>query len=385
MHLGYFMTSQLLVSALAGQLPSRALHTVGTTNRSNSTTARLHANLYGLRYHVPVTVGTQVLPLAIDTGSSDLFVVERGFTCVDKNLARTSQSSCGYGNITYSSGDSDRAVSGEVFEASYAAGAVRGPIVYENITLAGVPITNQKIALVNWSTPLNIGSAGVLGLAFPPVTKAYELNTTLQQDTKPQGTQQPYNPVVINMYEQHLVEPYISLAMNRLPRNQSEGDGGYLTLGGLPLVDVTSNFTTVPLEYLDGALVVSQRIDYVDHGHMQMPYQTIVDSGGPYLRLPKDTAEEYNQGFEPAGKWDADTGFYEVQCDAVPPRLSLTIGNHSFTHNPADLISRDDEGRCFSVVVPASTTGILSRSIGVPFLKNVVAVFDYGQSDWLQK
>lgn len=382
-----------MVGALALQpsLTARGVFGTATNSTKNATTA-LHANSYGLRYHAQVIIGDQALPVVVDTGNSDLFAIEKGFTCVNNDLVEVPRSDCGYNNLTYSVSKTYREIHGEVFEATYAAGAAHGPMAFEDITLPGVTMASQKFGLVNWSTPLGTGSSGVLGLAFPSGTKAYKLNTKLQDNSKPQGELQTYNPLFVSMYKAGLVEPYFSLALNRLPLNQSEGDGGYLTIGGLPPVDLVSNFTTVPLEYFDGAIILSeagleysywaltvQNIEYGDHGHLRTPYQAIVDSGSPYLRLPKHTADDYNKGFSTTAEWDEQQGLYEVQCDAVPPRFSITIGNHNFTHNPADLIFRSDEGQCFSAITrtPAET-GLSLNIIGVPFLKNVVAVFDIG-------
>ena len=54
-----------------------------------------------------------------------------------------------------------------------------------------------------------------------------------------------YNPIFATMYERGLINPVFSMVMNR---NASNGTAaGYLTLGGLPPIDIKGNFSTTPI------------------------------------------------------------------------------------------------------------------------------------------
>lgn len=70
---------------------------------------------------------------------------------------------------------------------------------------------------------------------------------------------------------------------------------------------------------------------------------------------------------------------YIVDCSAKAPQIGLIINNTTFWHNGEDLIYQTSEGVCvFSLVSSESVSigGLKLNIIGVPFLKNVVAVFE---------
>ena len=43
-------------------------------------------NVWDIMYMVDMTIGDQMMPLEIDTGSSDTWVVGKDFACVDKDM-----------------------------------------------------------------------------------------------------------------------------------------------------------------------------------------------------------------------------------------------------------------------------------------------------------
>lgn len=99
-------------------------------------------------------------------------------------------------------------------------------------------------------------------------------------------------------------------------------------------------------------------------------------------------ADAVNKAFSPPAGTDASAqvgsgqGLYIVQCDAVAPTFGVTISGQTFFHNGLDLILPVGENTCMSTigaVVP--TDGILLAFLGDAFLKNVVAVFDFGQNE----
>ncbi|KKK16930.1 hypothetical protein AOCH_005148, partial [Aspergillus ochraceoroseus] len=403
MHLRHFTASQLLVGATALSVPLKP------RADSQGSTISLHATLYGSRFNVKTTVGQDELELLVDTGSSDLFVVEENFQCVTQNstgqLYDIAQSFCGFADAYYSPNSSTyQSISDEVFEATYGAGVARGVMAYEDITLGNITVKRQEFGAVNWASPMSLGVSGVLGLAYPPITSAYELNRTLDDDDlSTQGQSQPYNPLFVNMYQRSQVQSYFSLALNRLSASVAEGDGGYMTLGGLPPVKLGSNLTTVAAEFYEAVALLSstgqrlrsywaitnQGIAWGDHHQNTTAYQTIIDSGSPLISVPESVATAYNALFSsPAASWDSTQGAYVVDCNATAPAFSVTIGGQTFALDKSDLVIQTGEDFCLSAIVPGITIDVGNGTstpalhiLGAPFLKNVVAVFDFGNHE----
>lgn len=52
---------------------------------TSSTVPPLKATKYGTVFDVPVTIGNQTFQLLVDTGSSDTYVAQTGFTYIDED------------------------------------------------------------------------------------------------------------------------------------------------------------------------------------------------------------------------------------------------------------------------------------------------------------
>jgi hypothetical protein len=65
-----------------------------------------------------------------------------------------------------------------------------------------------------------------------------------------------------------------------------------------------------------------------------------------------------------------------VDCSAVPADLWISVGGGTLYINPVDLIKTNGDGSCSSTVLSVSDGG--PYWLGDPFLKNVIALFDWG-------
>lgn len=133
------------------------------------------------------------------------------------------------------------AIPDQNFNISYMDGEfLTGVMGYETVTLAGITVDKQEVALVNYTywRGDNITS-GLLGLAYPVLTSAFAGNdpTVDSHDTEVE-----YSPIITTMIDEGLIPPVFSLA---LVRNSSDG---YLALGGLPPVDYTEPFASAPVK-----------------------------------------------------------------------------------------------------------------------------------------
>lgn len=174
---------------------------------------------YGTQYGVDVKFNKQKLTLALDTGSSDTWAVSSQANCTGY------LSSCFFGP-SYAGGFGEKTVSDEHLYIQYGDGeVVQGPIGLMNVTVGGIHVTNQTVALANdtlWNG--NNVTSGILGLAYPSITNAY---------AGPFGEHSPwyqmeYSPIFSNMVAQGLVDNHFSVAISR------DAPDGVLGFGGVP-------------------------------------------------------------------------------------------------------------------------------------------------------
>ncbi|KAJ5751013.1 hypothetical protein N7533_008041 [Penicillium manginii] len=399
MRLPYYLfigTAGLLASVDATSIPRSSEHTSGSTSS-------LIATQFGTVFDTSMVIGNQTFQMLVDTGSSDTYVMRNGFDCINatSNLV-IPEADCLYKNKTYHNSRTHRHIPGQMFGIQYGAGLASGEMAYEDVTLSGITVKGQKIGIANISNPMGDGvNSGLLGLAYPSITSAHPANHSSNETYW--FDRLPYNPLVYTMYEKGLIDPYFSLALAHTPQNSSTAFGGYLTIGGLPPVNHSSEFTTVPVEILKDiptSFTSGKRarsywattIREVKYGSSSeslttnsTSFQVFIDSGNYIQYLPSGVVEPINALFDPPAKYNADYGAYVVDCSAKAPQFGFTLGNQTFFHNGEDLIYQTGEGFCITNIASSEAVslagGITLNVIGVPFLKNVVAVHDFGKNE----
>jgi hypothetical protein len=376
------------------------------TEPSNATS--LTATELATVFDVEVKFGDQSFLLQLDTGSSDTWVVQTGYECfnVTDNTQQLPQQACTYANITYDISNTFEPIQNQTFGVEYGVGIATGIVGYEEVTLGGITIQRQEVGIVNKATNPGDGmNSGVIGFGYPSLTSAHAGTTVANGSDSLLLNRIQYNTLFTNMYKQGLVDPYFSLAIDRLPPNISSGPGGYLGLGSLPPVAHDTTFAkapveitnTIPASFTNGTKEITEWTLTVDsisyggnHSHFAIntPFQAVVDSGNPLNILPLEMADAVNKAFSPPAVTDASAqigsgqGIYVVDCNAIAPTFGVTIGGQIFYHNGRDLILPDGDNTCISTigaVVP--TAGISLAFLGDAFLKNVVAVFDFGKNE----
>ena len=348
--------------------------------------------LAGLVYTTEIEFGAETFTAVIDTGSSDTWLVENNFTCT-----KGAQSACEFGT-TYTRSSTFSPIPNENFEISYADGEfLNGIFGKEKVTLAGVTVNDQQVAIVEEGSWTGDGvSSGVLGLAFPANTRAFT-GTSYSADSA--ANQITYQPIFTSMYTEGSVPPLFSLALER--------DGtGKLAIGGTPDVQYVPVFASSPFQLLTTSGTTSGKTEYTFYsittngfeyqsaqsnwnlgswltyfGNPNDPsqVQVLIDSGTTVNYLPTNIANAVNALFEPAATYSSQIGYYTVPCNAKAPEFGVKIGQETFYVNPEDMIIRLSASTCISGV---SATGAGGNSIlGHVFLKNVLAVFDVGASE----
>jgi hypothetical protein len=319
--------------------------------------------------------GTKVLAI-FDTGSSDTWLIQSGFQCVDSAGKNQTQETCAFGptfNGTFNGGT----IPNQNFRIAYGDGEfVNGLMGYEDITIAGVTVPKQEAALgtyAYWNGDAT--SSGLIGFSYPLLTSAFPGNDP-SQDRAPLN----YNPFFTTAYKNNLVASMFSLAIERGPTA-----GGYLALGGLPPVDFEPEWATTPIQALS---LVSETqlsfytitVDSYSFGNLSTaPSQAIVDSGTTLLYAPGAVAAGLANSFTPPGKLIENQGAYFADCNATAPEFNVKIAGKDFKIQAADLIYQDvrdpASGMCLLGVQDGGEGPYI---LGDVFLQNVVAVFDVG-------
>lgn len=371
-------------------------------NNPQSNPAPMTATGNAIVFDVEVQFGSQSFLLLVDTGSSDTWVVETDFQCVNStDNSDLPRESCLFGP-TYDVPAGMEYVKNQTFGVQYGTGIALGKVGFEDITIGGITVPKQKIGIVDRSTDKGDGiNSGILGLGYPPLTSAHYGNT-LDNSTLLLN-RAVYDPTFVSMYKKGLVDPWYSLAIERLPQNVSTGPGGWLGLGELPPVAHTNDWAVAPIEvtkglpelYTDGVdqiTLMTLTVDGITWGSRSTKtsrttnstsFQAVVDSGNPMNMLPQEVADEINAEFNPPAVYNKEAGVYVVDCNAETPALGIEIDGHTFWHQSADMIVRDENtGFCYSSVTgPASGLGVTIQFLGDAFLKNVVSVFDFGKDE----
>ncbi|KAE9980918.1 hypothetical protein BLS_005158 [Venturia inaequalis] len=342
-------------------------------------------------YMTPITIGGQQFFAAIDTGSSDTWVIEEGYKCTMPRTAGNAAGECGFGQA-YKKSPTFASKGNEEFSITYSSESASGIMGTETITLGGITVKEQKFALVNTARWRGDGtSSGLIGLAFPSNSATWGLT----------GGKKDYSPIFTTMHKQNLIPPHFSLALNR----RSEGPG-VLALGGLPDGDGTIKYNTTwaktPMQYLTFSNDDPTKKPFGDFDYRlyrtsidsfaigsqpqktgaQAKTQVSIDSGTAAMRLPPDIAKAFNALWVPPATFDRGAGWV-VDCTAKAPKFGVMIGGVVLYVEGEDLMTPHEAGmpggKCASAVQQADFPG--SGMLGSSFLKGVVVVFDVGGAE----
>lgn len=250
-HRQNFVHNRLKASAPAAPLEiSKNVVTLRKTDISAASSQRLHTTIRtngaapliptegAVGYAVNVDYAGTNLQLILDTGSSDTWVASSGLTCLDQFGEQVPIAQCNFGEL-YGGSFPEGNITDENFSISYGDGeAVLGMLGYADVSLAGIEVRHQEVAIADYAFWQGDGqTSGLLGFAYPAIANAFTGNGP---DDDTAATHVPYDPIVTTAGKEGLFTSF-SLAIER-------GNGGYLALGGLPPVDYDQNFVSTPIE-----------------------------------------------------------------------------------------------------------------------------------------
>lgn len=349
-----------------------------------------------------ISFGSQTFEVIIDTGSSDTWLATTGFTCVNQtDNATLTEADCYFGPL-FQIDSSFTQIPDENFNITYADGEyLNGVVGFDSVTVAGIVVPKQEVGVVYLAAWDGDGiSSGLMGLAFPTLTSAYPgTNVSADENNNVTDNAATYPSIIDTIFEiDNLTQQMFSIALSRDEANTSYG--GVIAIGGIPdltdpTINASSTFVTTPIVVLATQFIDPSQpqiqfytidITSISYGPADSSSlstvlqgaQFIVDSGTTLVYIPTPEALAFNALFDPPAYGYNETGLFFVDCNATAPSFAVTIAGETFEFNPFDLVMYAGDGECISGVQDAGDLPDTTYILGDTFLRNVLAVFDWG-------
>ncbi|KAI0457102.1 aspartic peptidase domain-containing protein [Xylaria acuta] len=343
----------------------------------------IRAELNQIEYIMKVGIGPEPYYMIPDTGSSDTWIVQEGFKCLDPYFGdEAPQEFCQFGPLFKGDFPGGK-IDNQNLNISYLSGDyLNGNMGYADITVANVTVPKQQFALVNVAAFGGDGiSSGILGLGLRGLTAAFTGN-----DPSVDGLDNlvNYAPLMETIGTSKTASPILSFAMSR-QENRS-----YIAFGGVPPVS-TGEYTTVPIQKLTTNSGKTDYFYYVikldsvrwasetRNQSVTNPPSMIVDSGTTINLFPPDIAAAINAAYVPSGARESSM-VWSVPCNATPPALDVVIGGKPIRTHPSSMIlpetELDGSGLCLSGIGAGQPGSFI---LGDTFMQEIVVVFDVSE------
>ncbi|KAJ8480872.1 hypothetical protein ONZ45_g15506 [Pleurotus djamor] len=371
--------------ALAIQLPlsrravSRSPKSLATrsVNISGIQHAELLSNADDMVYTVNITLGSQEIPVLVDTGSTDLWIREpsSGISLVNSTSVIV--------NMTYTKGQ------------------IAGPIQFAEMKLAGMTIPSQ--AFINANEVVEFSSSdGLMGLGFDTIQVSRILNALDEEYGAAESISR--SPIANIFHQNPTIHNFFTLLLGR-ENDPNAADDGAFTIGEyLPqyksiahspkLENQTPILWGVLVDDIrigDRSVALNSSVPSVPAGKMI----SALDSGASFSFLPVYLVDSIYSGIPGAVRVseihpDLELGYqWVLPCDHADD-VVLTIGGVEFPVNPLDLtrVHQTTIGENYTICINtfqerAFGSGFRDFDIllGDSFLRNVYAAFHYGSSN----
>lgn len=263
-------------------------------------------------YNVEVELGTpsQKFNLLVDTGSSDLWVLDNNNPYCAKNASQLQQNS-GYINCN-ASGTFDYSASSSVtknnsdFLVRYSDNTMaQGDWVMDTLTMQGMTINNMSFGLGRTAN----STTGILGLGFP----GSEATTKISENGY------TYSNLPLKLAENGIINtPAYSLWLNNLQAKE-----GNLLFGGVDHSKFSGELVRVPIVPIKPnteptAFLVSLTSLKFNHNSAQIqmldkPYKALLDSGTAMSYFPQAVATSIITSFN--ATYHEEFGYYIQSCN----------------------------------------------------------------------
>ncbi|KAI6177405.1 hypothetical protein M3Y97_00903500 [Aphelenchoides bicaudatus] len=325
-------------------------------------------NLIGLDnfYLGNISLGTptQTFRITLDTGSSDLWVVDE--SC-------TGDACDGYDNPIfqpkwnknkYHRGDSSSyKKDGTQFVYFYGSGMCSGKQAIDTLNLGGLTVTGQTFGAADYIDdtfgyqPID----GILGLGWPEIS---------ENDVTP--------PIQNLIAAGQLDKPLFSVWLDRHVKPSEGQTGGLLTYGGIDQTNCDSQITYTPIS-VEGYWQFAISSFAVGKYKSKKSAQVISDTGTSFLLGPTDAVDSVAS--QSGATYDFNVGLYTLPCDSAKSLPDLI-----FTVNGVDLKVPGNEhvldlelpnGYC-ALGVESRDGGDLDWILGDAFIRSYCNIYDVG-------
>ncbi|KAJ7854983.1 acid protease [Mycena olivaceomarginata] len=297
-----------------------------------------------------ISIGTpaQHFVIDFDTGSSDLWVPS--FAC-----ATCSSSMHKYNSLLSSTAKHKPGT----FNIGYGDGSqVRGPIVTDTVSVAGVKATNQYFSPATIITGNfdDAGVDGILGMAYPSLSQLH------------------HSPVFNTLYSNGAVKA------NRFGFYLAQS-GSELYLGGIDTRKYSGKIETHSVNQAAGFWQLPGASAKVGKSVAVSGFQTVIDSGTTIMYgPPADVAKVYAK-VPGSAVFDSNGGLYSFPC-ATPPQIAFNWGGKDWVISGANInlgLTEDGSSMCVGALAGQDIgLGDGVWLLGDSFMKNVYSVFDFG-------
>ncbi|KAJ6526493.1 acid protease [Mycena vulgaris] len=388
----------------------------GNTSSSRSSpgdTVVLDGSDSDFEYLTNVTIGGQKLSLSVDTGSSDIWVIQQGFSCFDLDGNSQSQDVCGFGSAGFSPTSKPFAsFPGVSFNITFSDGEVLlGPVGVDIVTIGGLSVEKQVVPIPTHAAYLGDGiNSGIIGLSFPGGTTVFNTTDPLKASKANQIIYSPFFLsallVAISSSADIIWRSDFSITLDRGSFEQEQNytfdpNLGFLSFGGIAPVPVLENSVTVPIQGfstmttrngLPGSNLFFYTVEvdsYTFPGSDKVVTannNTVLDTGTTVNFFPSPVAAAYAAQFSPPAMVDPKSGLYTIACNAIVPDFAVTIGGKTFPIDKRDQIlptGKDANNNTVCITGTqdggadqAGTVFIFCVARGDVFLHNVVTTFN---------
>ncbi|KAL1740991.1 aspartic peptidase domain-containing protein [Schizophyllum fasciatum] len=364
-------------------------------------------NYFDATYNVLLNIGGQDMPLVLDTGSADLWVISD--RCTDCNTTGAQ-----YPQDTFTSHDGLSI--GLQYGDSTSGTRADGLIGTDQVSVAGLQLDDQYFAAIN-STNTSVvltDSSGIFGLGFPINSAIWRTvfanaadsgNAQRRQSSALTdsviGSYDAQGPFVARLAANGMLQdPMFAVTLQRDTIDPG-GSVGMLSLGELPSGVSNESLTWLPLRtyapeqgglgppsnspnesypftweiLLDAVYLDGERLPPSALPQRGIAPSALLDTGNSLLRGPADVLRAI------AGRLGGDV----FPC-AEPHALEFEFGGARFAVDPRDFAVPAYEGdveHCTAALAATDTPTIgegylYSWSLGIPFLKSVLSAYHFG-------
>lgn len=360
------------------------------TKRSTSDTVSVKLDNEFTFYSVDVKLGTpfQTIEVAIDTGSSDFWVIasNNSFCTTNEELIEEGEGiDCkGFSFDTSDSSTFQYNSSGaaDEFSIQYGDGTTAtgnwGTDIFE---ISGVSLNDTSVAVAEKTNT----TSGILGISFEKLESTY-----VNSDSDVTPFTYPNVPVLM-VSQGHIKKNAYSLWLNDLNANS-----GSLLFGGVDHSKYSGTLQTVPLiNTIEGVskpmemTVVLSSVSLVDNSGssstiMSGNIAALLDSGTSLTYLPTQVLEVIGDALD--GTYSSDLGLYVVPCNAGGSKggISYNFSGAKITVSLEQLMfaltSEDGSAATFQDGTLACALGVSAATdtiiLGDTFLRNAYVVYD---------